>query len=85
MPDRCNSETFELLNNELYLTLSFEYYSLKFLDMILQGPQDSLSGTAHPPPLPDVTHVTLSPRPSPPFSILQVIKRLEAGTAWERG
>ena len=85
MPNHCNSETFELLNNELYLTLSFEYYSLKFLDMILQeGPQDSLSGTVPPLHLPDVTHVTLSPRP-PPFSILQVIKRLEVGMAWERG
>ena len=34
--------------------------------------------------LPDVTHVTLSPRPSPPFLYCKRSK-LEPGTAWERG
>ena len=40
----------------------------------------------HRPPsrLPDVTHVTLSPRPSPPFLYCKRSK-LEPGTAWERG
>ena len=34
--------------------------------------------------LPDVTHVTLSPRPSPPFLYCKRSK-LEPGMAWERG
>ena len=71
--------------------LSFERYSLKFLDKILQERhQDSSSGTAPPPSclpsrLPDVTHVTLSPGLPPPFLHTASDQKLEAGTAWERG
>ena len=40
-----------------------------------------------PPPsrLPDVTHMTLSPRPSPSVLHTASNQKLEAGTAWERG
>ena len=80
-----------LPNNEVYwhclLNVSF-----KFLDKILQEwSQDSSSGTAPlastgiPSRLPDVTHVTLSPGPSPSVLLHTVCdQKLEAGTAWER-
>ena len=39
-----------------------------------------------PPPscLPDIAHVTLSPRSSPPFLHTATDQKLEAGTAWEQ-
>ena len=49
MSDCCNFALIRLESTEqrAVLTLSFERYSLKFLDKILQeGPRDSLSGTA---------------------------------------
>ena len=73
VPGHCNSQTFALTSLEsteqwAVLMLSFERWSLKFFDQILQeGPWDSLLGTA---PCLSIyhyvtVHVTKSPRPSP--------------------
>ena len=68
--DCCNSNSAlispESTGQRTVLTLSFECYSLKFLDKkdfkILR---QALPPLRLPSRLPDVTHVTLSPRPSP--------------------
>ena len=84
VPDRCKFTNFALISLEstkqlAVLMLCFECYSFKFLDK-KERLQDSSSGTA---PLmstltsPDVTHVTLSPRPSP--SVFAYCKRSNTG------
>ena len=83
VPDHCNSQTLcwsasSLPNNELYWHCLLNVNSLKFLDKILQeGPRGSSLGTAPLSRLPDVTHVTLSPRPSP--SVFAYCKQSKTG------
>ena len=83
MPDRCNSN-FLVDQPQIYRIMScidtvFQMLQSQVFgqDNILQeGSQDPSSGTA-PSCLPDVMHVTLSPRPSP--SVFSYCKRSKAG------
>ena len=60
------------------LTLSFECYNLKFFGQdITRTTSRSFVGHCPPSRLPDVTHVTLSPRPSP--SVFAYCKRSKTG------
>ena len=93
VPDHCNLQTLHwsasnLLNNELYWCCLSKCCSLKFLDKILQEPQDSSWGTACPPHV--YPHVYLMsctwlflPGLSSPFLHTASDQKLKVGTPWE--